>query len=417
MKHIQRGLASRIETALKVNPVVFVNGPRQAGKSTLVQSLSKGAKYVSFDQPVQMAIAANSPQEFLRNSIENRLIIDEVQMVPEIFRAIKIIVDEMRYEALGKKSKPNVNGKFILTGSANILALPKLSDALVGRMSVLTLYPFTTSEAINSKNNPLNRIFNLDFAEISKKKLSMIEAIKLASFPEVAFASDSQRFEWFNGYITSILQRDVRMIADLEKISMLPNLLRILANRAGSLINETDIARDVGLNAITGKFYRTILKMMFLNFDISPWRKNLNKRLVKASKGYIYDTMLLCHMLDFKIEDIKQKRPEIFGHVVENYVASELTKLISYSDIGADLMHFRTSEGKEVDFVIQRHDGKIFAIEVKSAESVSADDFNGLKLLAELTKSDFLGGIVLYSGKEVVPFAKNMWAVPMSVLW
>lgn len=207
------------------------------------------------------------------------------------------------------------------------------------------------------------------------------------------------------------------MLADLEKVALLPSLLRILATRAGNLINDSDISRDVGLNSVTGKFYRNILKMMFLNFDISPWYRNIGKRLVKSPKGYLTDTLMLCHMLDLDIDNLITNKPDLFGHILENYVATELVKQLSFSHIKAQLFHFRTSDGKEVDFVLERPDGGIFAIEVKAKESVSIRDFKGIQVLASLVKNDFKGGIVLYSGKEAITFGQNLWAVPLHALW
>lgn len=333
-------------------------------------------------------------------------------MVPELFRALKVVVDELRL-----RDKEHANGRYLLTGSVNILALPKLSDPLVGRMSVLTLYPFCTAESSQGIGNGLDRLFNFDFAGMADRGLSLIDAIKLATFPEIADKNAKERSLWFDGYLTTILQRDVRQIAELEKISTLPNLLRILAIRAGNLLNDADIARDMGLNPVTSKFYRNILKMMFLNFDVEPWFRNTGKRLVKASKGFLIDTLMLCHMLDLDLEDIKKNKPDLFGHVLENYAAAELTKLLTFSETKAKLLHFRTSDGKEVDFVLEKADGSLFAIEIKKSESVNIQDFNGIKTLAELTAKEFIGGVVLYSGKEVVPFGKNLWAVPFHILW
>jgi hypothetical protein len=207
------------------------------------------------------------------------------------------------------------------------------------------------------------------------------------------------------------------MLAELEKIAVLPSLLRALASRAGNVINDADLSRDVGLNAVTGKFYRNLLKMMFLSIDVPPWYRNISKRLVKSAKGYLTDTLLLCFMLDLNLEHLVKNRPDLFGHVLENYVAMELTKLLSFTDTKAKLYHFRTSDGKEVDFVMEKPNGNLWAIEVKSSDSVSAKDFNGIKLMQEMTGSDFMGGVVLYSGKEPVPFGKNLWAVPYHVLW
>jgi len=418
MNDLPRKIAPKIKEALKVSPVVFLNGPRQAGKSTLVQLLApeiglagKPAVYHTFDRPTEMAAATSAPEAFL-TAYKTNLIIDEVQMVPELFRPLKTVVDELRLT-----DKENVNGRFLLTGSANILALPRLSEPLVGRMSVLTLYPYAASEVIMGRGDALERLFGLNFENLEDRGYSLVQMIKLSTFPEISVKPANERAIWLDGYLTTLLQRDVKQLAELDKISVLPNLLRILATRAGGLINDSEISRDVGLNPVTGKTYRNILKMMFLNFDIAPWFRNIGKRLVKSSKGYLIDTSMLCHMLDWDIDEIEKNRPELFGHLVENFVASELMKLLTFSNIKAQLLHFRTSDGKEVDFILERPDGSIFAIEVKRAETVTNTDFKGIKELAELTPKEFIGGIVLYSGKQAVPFGKNIWAVPFRILW
>jgi predicted AAA+ superfamily ATPase len=418
MARLSRDITHRIIEALRVSPIVFLNGARQTGKSTLVQSIAplvcngnEPAPYISFDRPTHLAAATAAPEAFLE-AYKDCVILDEVQMAPELFRALKVAVDELRM-----KDEGNANGRYLLTGSANILALPTLADPLVGRMTVLTLYPFCTAEARSGKGDGLERIFKMDFTGISDHGLDIIDAIKMATFPEIAFKDDAERGIWMDGYVTTLLQRDVKMLAELEKTAILPHLLRLLAARAGNLLNDADIARDAGLNAVTGKFYRNVLKMMFVNFDVPSWYRNIGKRLVKASKGYLTDTQMLCHMLDLNLTDIQQNKPDLFGHVLENYVATELTKLLSFGNTRGQLLHFRTSDGKEVDFVIEKPDGSVFGIEVKRSESVNIHDFKGLNLLAELTGKDFLGGIVLYSGKEAVPFGKNLWAVPFHILW
>ena len=418
MEKLSRKVTPRIIEALKVSPVVFLNGARQSGKSTLVQGLTHimGTKknpvsYVSFDRPTQMAAAAAAPEAFLTAN-GDKMIIDEVQLVPELFRTLKIVVDEQRL-AEGSKA----NGRYLLTGSANILALPRLSDPLVGRMSVLTLYPFCTAETIKGKGNAIERMFKMDFKGMKDSGLSIIDAMKAGTFPEISGKQPREYRVWFDGYLATILQRDVRMLAELEKIAYLPTLLRILAVRAGNLINDSDISRDIRLNSVTSKFYRNILKMMFLVFDVQPWYRNIGKRLVKSAKGYVMDSLMLCHILDIEITDTYKNKPDIFGHVLENYVAVELMKLLSFSDIRAQLFHFRTNDGREVDFILERPDGSVFAIEVKKSESVNIHDFKGIQAFAELTPKEFIGGIVLYSGKEAVPFGTNLWAVPFHLLW
>ena len=414
MKKLPRYIAPKITAALKVSPIVFLNGARQSGKSTLVQGILDeigGTEYLSFDRPTVMAAAASAPEAFL-SAYKGTIVIDEVQMVPELFRALKVVVDELRLN-----NREKANGKYLLTGSANILALPKLSDPLVGRMTVLTLYPFCTAEASKGHGDGLDRIMKMDFEGINDRGLSITDAMRLATFPEIADKNSKEISIWFDGYLTTILRRDVKLLAELEKISVLPNLLRVLATRVGNLLNDSDISRDIGLNPVTGKFYRSILKMMFLNFDVQPLYRNIGKRLVKSPKGYLLDTLMLCHMLDLNLEDIEKNKPELFGHVLENYVATELTKLLTFSDTRVQLLHFRTSDGKEVDFILEKPDGSIFAIEIKKAESVNMHDFKGIQALEELAPKEFIGGIILYSGSQVVPFGKNLWAVPFHILW
>lgn len=418
IKYQHRHITNRLKKALEVTPIVFLNGARQTGKSTLVQEIAPQigkpdhpAQYVTFDRPTYMAAASAAPEAFL-TGYDLPLIIDEVQMVPELFRALKVVVDELRTD-----KKANVNGRYLLTGSANILALPKLSDPLVGRMSVLTLYPFTAAEATHDLGGGIERILKMDFKELNDRGISLTQAIKAATFPEILPFDKDKRRTWFDGYLTTILQRDVRQLAELEKISVLPHLLQVLATRTGGLMNDADISRDVGLNSVTGKSYRNILKMMFLTFDVRPWYRNIGKRLVKAPKGYLLDTLLACHILDLDFDDTVKNKPELFGHLLENFVATEIVKQLGNGDTKAELYHFRTSDGKEVDFILERPDGSVFAIEVKKSESVNINDFKGITEFAALTKDDFIGGIVLYSGKDAVPFGKNLWAVPFHVLW
>lgn len=413
MTYVHRLLKNKLLSALTVSPAVYLNGPRQAGKSTLVQHIAQKdflADYVTFDSTMQMAAAASAPEAYLKGH-KRALIIDEVQLVPEIFRSLKIVVDELR-QTRGLKLK----GQFLLTGSANIMALPKLAEPLVGRMAVLTLYPLCSAEINQGKGDFIHRLFNQDF-QADNTKHKIIDIMYHATFPEIANASINERTTWFDGYLTTILQRDVRALAEIEKLSVLPNLLRILANRAGGLINDAEISRDAGLNTVTCRNYKTLLKMLFLTLELAPWYRNIGKRLVKSSKGYVIDTLLLCHLLQYNLDYLEKNRPELFGHVIENFVVTDLLKLIASNDQNLSLLHFRTASNKEVDFVLEKPNGQLAAIEVKKKDRINAKDFEGLKELQALSGDDFACGIVLYRGKEVVPFGQNLWAVPMANLW
>lgn len=410
---IPRSINDRLYRALSLNPVVYLNGPRQAGKSTIVRSLDQSlftADYVTLDNPNQLAAATNSPHNFLTQRSRS-LIIDEVQLAPELFREIKIAVDDLRFS-----QKQPVHGKYLLTGSANIMAFPELSQSLVGRMSVLTLYPLSSSEISGGNNDFINCLFNQEFPSI-KQDTPFLEIMKKSTYPEAYDFDPPQRQDWFDSYITTLLQRDVRSLAQIEKLGVLPNLLRILASRAGGLINDAEIARDSGLNPMTCRNYKTLFKMLFITFEVAPWFRNIGKRLIKSPKGFFIDTMLLSHLLQYDINTLEFKRPDIFGHVLENFVASELLKIISIKNPDVSLFHFRTTDNKEVDFILEKTDNTIVGIEVKKSEKVTVSDFKGLIVLQDLVKDDFVTGVVLYKGKDIIPFGKNLWAIPLSMLW
>ncbi|MDR2820168.1 MAG: ATP-binding protein [Desulfovibrio sp.] len=417
IEYIERHTQNRLLNALAISPVVFLNGPRQSGKSTLVQHITREdfpAEYVTLDSATQMAAAAAAPELWLKER-KGSLIIDEIQLVPEVFRALKTVVDELRRTHLQTQDE-NARRRFLLTGSANIMALPKLSDPLVGRMRVLTLYPLSGAEAVQSKGAYVDRLFARDFLP-DKGGRALSGIVRMATFPEISGVSGCERSGWFEGYLTTILQRDVRSLAEIEKLGALPNLLRILGARAGGLVNDAGIARDAGLNHMTARNYKTLLQMLFLTFELAPWHRNIGKRLVKAPKGYVIDTLLLCHLLQYDLDDLEKNRPELFGHVVENFVAAELVKLTANSDHRPVLRHFRTGDNKEVDFVLEKPNGQLAGVEVKIGDRVKASDFNGLECLQALAKDDFVCGAVLYRGRDVVPFGKNLWAVPIANLW
>ena len=242
--------------------------------------------------------------------------------------------------------------------------------------------------------------------------------VHVATFPELSLNQQIGAEAWFENYLSTLLQRDVKMLADLEKkVALLPQMLRILASQAGSLMNEVNLARAVGANAVTAKAYRTMLKLLFLTFDIPPWFLNVKRRLVKASKGYVIDSLLLCHLIGYDLPTLVNKHPDLYGHVVEKFVTTELKKLLSVSKIRTSLMHFRTRDNKEVDFVLERANGEIVGIEVKAATHVEPSDFNGLCTLQSLTQGDFVIGVVLYQGEALVPVDARLWAMPMQVLW
>ncbi len=415
MYQIKRQLSAAVEEALKTFPVVYVNGPRQSGKSTLAQHIAETswpADYVSFDDFNLLRAAEANPESFVR-TFANKLVLDEVQMVPRLFRVLKMLVDEAR-----KNDPASSSGRYLLTGSANVLALPELSDALVGRMRVLSLYPLSAVEIAAGNGDFLNRLMNGRFhPHLNEKTWSVSKMIKHATFPQISTLGESERRQWLDSYVVTLLQRDVRQIADLSKLSILPNLLAVMAARVGGLVNEADIARSIGQNAVTTNKYRTLLQMVYLTADLKPWFRNISKRLVKSPKSYFIDTSLLCFIQNIDIDKAETFDPQKFGLVFENFVVSELLKQISFSVLPVQIYHFRTSDSKEVDLVIEQSDGKLAGVEIKSRDSVTESDFKGLKELQKHTGDDFACGIVLYRGRQLLPYGAKLWAVPVDEIW
>ncbi|OJW51284.1 MAG: hypothetical protein BGO67_12930 [Alphaproteobacteria bacterium 41-28] len=413
-KSFKRWLTPILYDCLKAAPAVFVNGPRQAGKSTLVKQLATqliNASYISLDDLNARAAAENDPLAFLRQ-FDGPVIVDEVQLVPSLFRSIKLLIDEMRQE-----SRKAANGRFILTGSANIMALPELSDALVGRARILTLLPLGMGEYVN-RQPVIERLFENGLSLSSNQiyeEFLLENWIYKATFPEVALMPTKEREGWYQYYITTILQRDVRQLAEIDKISALPHLLKVLALRMASLINDSSTARDVGLNAMTYRRYRTLLQGVFLVTTLPPWFRNIGKTLLKSPKLFFYDTGLLSHLLDIAPQKLKESQSPLYGHLVENFVATELMKQMTLLS-KLTLYHYRTKDGREVDFVLEGPMGKLVGFEVKARSSVTADDFAGLKSLKEAAGDDFKHGIVLYTGKTVLAFGTDMVAVPITAL-
>jgi len=415
MKTIQRHIQPLVLKALKAFPVVYINGPRQAGKTTLVRELLASqfpAKFITFDDALELSAATRNPLEYLRDA-GMPLILDEVQMASAIFRPLKILVDEQRMAVLG--SKRSANGHYLLTGSANLMVIPELANAMVGRMGTLTLLPLSAGEVMGRKPEFLQRCFAKDFSDIAPDKTPLTHIMAEATYPELLQMPENMKENWLKNYVQKITLEDPRHIYNLEKAEYMPVLLQSLAARVGNLINDASLGREVGLNAVTTRSYRGLLTSTFITQYLRPWYRNITKRLVKSGKTYFHDTMLLCHMLGSMPQDMAKSQPQRFGHVLENFVFSELEKANVLRE-KISISFYRTNDGREVDFVLEKQD-KIVAIEVKHAEQVTDKDLAGIKELQAVTGKDFVCGIVLCNTPRVIPYGKDIYLVPFSALW
>lgn len=397
--------------ALTDTPVVLLNGARQTGKSTLVQALAarEGRRYLTLDDRVVLAAARADPTGFVAG-LTGPVVMDEVQRAPDLFLDIKAAVDRDR-----------TPGRFLLTGSANVLLLPSLADSLAGRMETLALWPLSSAElAQDAAFNRADALFDGDLAAgpgLAVDRQQLVARLLQGGFPEaVARTSTRGRARWFENYIDTILQRDVRDLARLEQLTELPNLLQMLATRSGTLLNFAELSRASGLTQTTLKRYFSLLETLFLVVRIPAWARNPGKRLVKAPKVFLPDSGMLAWLGDVTPEKLSTQ-PGLPGALVETFVAAELLKHLAFSHRGLSLWHYRTQTDIEVDFVLEDRQGRLTGVEVKAAASVDGSSFRGLRHLQDTEGERFQRGIVLYGGSEIVAFSERLLAVPLGWWW
>ena len=392
-------------------PVVYLQGARQTGKTTLVRTIAgeqHPARYLTLDTAAVLAAAQGDPEGFIAG-LERPVVIDEVQRAPALALAIKLAVDADR--------RP---GQFLLTGSSSVMSLPRLAESLAGRMELHTLWPFSQGELAGVRETFIDRVFDpkLPTPETApESEAALVDRICKGGYPEAhARRNAGRRRAWFDSYVDSVLQRDLRDLANIERLSEMPRLLALLASRVGQLVNFSDLARSLAVPQTTLKRYMSLMETTFLVRLLPAWSSNIGKRLTKAPKLLLVDTGLLTHLLDTDAGRLRRDRA-LLGHVLENFAAMELIKQLGWSERRCRLFHFRTESGAEVDLVLEDRGGRLVGIEVKSAASLQKRDFRGLQSLAEASGRQFVGGVVLYTGATVVPFGRNLRALPISQLW
>lgn len=406
-KLFERFSAERVKTALRDTPVVMVNGPRQCGKTTLVRRFVEDDRaYITLDDDTQLEAARGDPAGFMRGV--ERAVIDEVQRAPELLRAIKRAVDEDR--------RP---GRFLLTGSANVLTLPQVAESLAGRMEVVSLLPLSRAEIRGARPTFLDKAFSSKVAKPLEIMVGadLVNAVLIGGYPEMLTRDDPKRRQaWAREYVDAIVQRDVRDVAEVEKLDQMPRLLRVLAHHSGQLTNFMQTGAQINLDAKTTRRYIGVLEQLFLVRRLEPWFQNRLKRLVKTPKLHFLDAGLLAAVLGATAERIVKDR-SIFGPVLETFVLSEIMKQIAWLDGTYAVHHYRDKDQDEVDIVIENDRGALVGLEVKAAATVNAGDFKGLRKLAHASRNRFMLGAVLYDGESTVSFGERMFAAPISCLW
>lgn len=406
-RHVRRSVVE----ALSDTRVVLISGARQTGKSTLAMSVARDehpADFVTLDDDGQRAAAQADPKGFIARRT-GPVVIDEIQRVPELLLAIKMAVDV-----------DNTPGRFLLTGSANILSAPRVRDSLAGRIEIVTLWPFSQGELGGVEEGFIGALFDnaprsLKLTPIDFQGLA--ELLARGGFPEiVARPAPARRSQWFDSYVQSMVERDIRDLADVRRSNEIDRLLRLLATRVGNILQPATVARSLAIGRLTVESYVGLLETLYIVRRLPAWRPGLGARVVQAPKAYVVDSGLLAHLLNADAERLVED-VRISGMVLENFVAMEVLRQTERFLPRIYLHHFRDKGDYEVDLVLESARGKVAGIEVKASATVRPQDFRGLERLKRLAGEQFACGVILYVGAQVIPFGDDMWAVPVSALW
>lgn len=411
---VPRAAATKLLEYASAFRVVVVNGPRQAGKTTLLRMYRArhGGELRTLDDDQVLRSALEDPITFAREA-DRPLCIDEIQRGgDQLIRAIKIVVDE-HWEP----------GQFLLTGSTRFLTVPTLSESLAGRAGIIDLWPLSMVERAGAEYNAVERLFGdadaLRPGASSWTRQRYLQAILDGGYPEVLrMRSAAARRGWYDSYVDTIVNRDVREFSRLQHADAILRLLELIAARSGSTLVIADLARSLGgLSTETVRTYLSYLETVFLIGYARPWSTNLTSKVARTPKAYITDTGLAAGLLQLTESALRRPGHPALGGLVETFVFNELTKAAALSEVAATIYYFGERDGREIDFVLEARDGRVVGIEVKASVSPSADATRGLAWLRDRLGDRFVRGVVLHMGEHALPHGDRITALPLSVLW
>ena len=437
-----RYVGRRLDEALADSPVVLIQGPRQCGKTTLAQMVcAPGAlnrrdarkspdrapagllsaegpdyAYISFDDDVARDGAEGDPMGFVAD-LPEKVILDEVQRVPALFTALKMEVDRRR-----------VPGRFVLTGSADVLRVPTIQDSLAGRLEVIRLHPLAQVEIARGRSGSpasddlpdfLDALFGRGFRTERTARLGtdLCDRIAAGGYPAaLARPPGRRRANWYRNYLDAQNQRDVRDLARIRTLDELPRLLALSAAQTAGLFNVSELAAPFQISRPTIRDYLVLLERVFLLERLPPWHSNRLSRLVKTPKLHMGDTGLACALLGVDAADLAADRV-LLGQILETFVFQELRRQASWHEDFFTFFHYRDRDKTEVDLVIERGTRAVAGVEVKAGATVTAGDFRGLRKLKAAAGNRFAGGAVVYDGEMCVSHGDGLYAVPLRRLW
>ena len=432
----RRLIAPRFAEVLEDSPVVLIEGPRQCGKTTFAQMMcapaflpegvaavnaAGGYTYLNFDDNVVRAAAEADPMGFIAD-LPERVVLDEVQRVPGLFTALKLAVDRRR-----------TPGRFVITGSTQVLAIPALADSLAGRIETVRLHPLAQRELHPEApagtvgegfiDGPagegfIDGLYGDGFPSRQTERLGaeLAERIVAGGYPPaLARPSGRRRANWYRNFIDAQVQRDVGELARIASLDALPRLLTLAATQTARLFNLSSLASRFQLSRPTIGSYMTLLQRVYLLEQLPPWYSNRGKRLIKTPKLHLGDTGLACALLGVSAAALRNDRP-LLGHLLETFVFQELRRQATWHDDPVEFFHYRDKDRVEVDIVLESG-GRVAGVEVKAGGTVTASDFRGLRKLQDASGDHFAAGVVLYDGETSVGFGDRLYAVPVRLLW
>jgi uncharacterized protein len=411
---LPRRALSTARRRIRAARVVVVNGPRQSGKSALLAVLQNelGGTYLTLDAKSDLRMARTDPGGFVTNYAPP-LFIDEIQRGGDpLVLAIKHEID-----------RSPERGRFILAGSTRFLTEPRLTESLAGRVRFVDLWPLSQGEIADGRDSFVDRVFDEPEALLSERATALsrrdvFERVVIGGFPEAVLADNStDRKEFFSDYIRTTTSRDVRELADLEHTSRLRQLVRLIAARTSTEINYSDLAREVDIPVATMRRYLPLFETVYLHQSIPAWSRNLSSKVVHRPKMHMMDSGLAAYLCGLDAVAMTRSPSSAVGQLFETFVAGEISRQLTWSEVDATVHHWRTRNGQEVDLVLETMAGQVVGVETKAAVDVGEDDFRGLRILRDQLGDDFVVGVVVHCGDRPRKFGDRLYSVPVSAIW
>ena len=409
---VDRHLLPFARDALDVFPAVVIQGARQVGKSTFAGMLVEGrhAQHFTFDDAATRDAVSVDPAAFVAQFPGQTLVLDEVQRAPEIVLPMKAAIDRSR-----------TPGRFVLTGSADLLKVSGAADSLAGRAVTVHVQGLSQGELAGTVDDLVTYVLGggqLAGLRSDWLRHDYVAMLARGAYPEVQHLEGRMRTTWLDSYLTRVIERDATSIHRLVQPARLKAVLRLLAaNQSGELVKGR-VAEQSGVPASSISAYLDVAQAIFLTAAVPPWTPNLTRREIGRHKSVVLDsalTMRLARITAGQLEPLIG--PDHLGGLLEGFVVAELMKQAGWSQTSFDLRHYRDRSGSEVDVIVELDDGRIIGIEVKSSSSFKGDQFARLRALASKAGSRFAAGILFGTGQSSVQHAEGLWGLPISALW